>query len=452
MSAVRRMAFCLAAAICLFSVTMPVKSEEMKDGEMSYASYIIEAAAYPETPVLPAEDADWSDPAVLAAVDAWYEATEARRNAAITNPEGYYSFVEHSAQALLNEDGANRVYSPLSLWLDLDMLAQLSAGESRAQLLDMLGEASLETLAAQHASLWKSQYWDDGNQACALGAALWLDQSVMIQPEAAAALASRCAASVFQGDMKSPGYNEALREWLNLSTRGLLSDEVSALRFEDEAQMSAAATIYYRGRWVDAFSKSATAPGVFHGAVSDAEADFMHEAKEGTLYHGEHFTAFAKDLGDMGSALFVLPDAETSPQALIMDDEVFRLMRGMATWEHSEDAIVRFAMPKLDCREQLDLKATLEQLGLGGLFSAETADFSEALSGERPVHLSSMLQISRVVMDEEGVEAAAITVTDVFGALVQELDEVDFVLDRPFLFVLMGQGNVPLFMGVVSQL
>ena len=451
MNVLKKAAFFLLTTL-FFSVVVSAGSEEVNNGGMSFTAYEIEAATSPEAPRLPAEDADWSDPVAAEAADAWFDALEARRSAAIDDPEGFYRFTGNTARALLSEDMSNRVYSPLSLWLELDILTRLSAGESRAQLLETLCTASMESLAAQRDSLWKSQYWDDGDQSCAISASVWLDQAVSIRPEIKEALGAHCAASVFQGDMSSPGYNQALRDWLNLSTRGLLSDAVSSLRFEDEARMSAATAIYYRGRWVDAFSKADTKPGMFHGAERDVETDFMHEAREGTLYHGEHFSAFAKDLGIMGKALFVLPEPAGSPRELLKDDEVYRLISGMDAWEQREEALVRFAMPRLDCRGQISLRSALEQMGLEGLFDETKADFSEALSGDKPIHLSSMLQISRIVMDEEGVEAAAITVSDVFGALVQKLREVDFTLDRPFLFALLGSGDVPLFMGVVNQL
>ena len=30
-------------------------------------------------------------------------------------------------------------------------------------------------------------------------------------------------------------------------------------------------------------------------------------------------------------------------------------------------------------------------------------------------------------------------------------EEIDFTLDRPFLFVVTGAGNLPLFVGIVNQ-
>ncbi len=58
----------------------------------------------------------------------------------------------------------------------------------------------------------------------------------------------------------------------------------------------------------------------------------------------------------------------------------------------------------------------------------------------------------RVTVDEEGVSAAAYTVmmADAGGAMPPE-KEVDFILDRPFLFVITGNDGLPLFTGVVND-
>ena len=54
-------------------------------------------------------------------------------------------------------------------------------------------------------------------------------------------------------------------------------------------------------------------------------------------------------------------------------------------------------------------------------------------------------------MDEKGVTAAAYTVMAVCGTGMPMGDEIDFVLDRPFLFAITGGDGLPLFVGIVNQ-
>ena len=59
---------------------------------------------------------------------------------------------------------------------------------------------------------------------------------------------------------------------------------------------------------------------------------------------------------------------------------------------------------------------------------------------------------ARTAIDEEGVTAAAYTLISIeaTSAAVPE-DEIDFVLDRPFLFAVTGSDGLPLFTGIVNE-
>lgn len=440
-------AVCLALVVGLGWYVVP--GETRKDElSMDLTPYEIVAGQYPEMPLAPRPDSAQSSAEDDVAFEAWWDAMMARQGARVAHPEALSQFTAHTARLLVDARQGRTVYSPLSLWLELDLVARITSGESRAQALKALGEDTVESLMAQSASLFASQYWDDGESACVPGASLWLDVGVDIESEAIEALDDRV--SVFKGDMKETGYNRAMQRWLDHMTRGMLSNEAAALRFEDGIQLSLISTLYYRNRWQLPFPKEDTAPGVFHGPNGDIEADFMHLTHCDAVYRGTGFTAVSRMLGNSERVVFVLPDVGLLPADLMADDELFRFLNSPEDWADQREAMVNFSMPRLDCASELGLRESLEKLGIVDAFDALRADFSEALRADEPLGLSSMLQIARVTMDEEGVEAAAITISGVLGAMMTD-EEMDFTLDRPFLFAILGQKNVPLFIGVVNE-
>ena len=67
--------------------------------------------------------------------------------------------------------------------------------------------------------------------------------------------------------------------------------------------------------------------------------------------------------------------------------------------------------------------------------------------------LSSAMQAARVKIDEEGVEAAAYTeIVCADSAMMEVPPTVEMDLDRPFLFVIFDNSNVPLFVGTVNTM
>ena len=80
------------------------------------------------------------------------------------------------------------------------------------------------------------------------------------------------------------------------------------------------------------------------------------------------------------------------------------------------------------------------------------ADFSPLTAEPQELFLSQAQHDVRVTVDEEGVEAAAYTVLAANAASAfSEPQELDFILDRPFLFAITTYNGLPLFVGIVNQ-
>ena len=116
--------------------------------------------------------------------------------------------------------------------------------------------------------------------------------------------------------------------------------------------------------------------------------------------------------------------------------------------------LIHLSMPKFDVSSEFDLRETLTSLGVTDVFDPFASDFSPMTDDVDLVYLSKAQHDVRVAVDEEGVEAAAFTVMAMSGAGAppDELEEIDFTVDRPFLFVIMSSDNLPLFAGVVNRI
>lgn len=421
--------------------------------ERAYVLREAEACATPLNPdLLSPEGADFDDPEYAAAFDAWWDAQNAMQNGEIPDAANLRRFALDSARVFLGQGEIDSaVYSPVNLWFCLNLLSQVSAGESRAQILSALGGTSQEALSESAEAAWRVLSWDDGVSACLPNTALWLDDSVQIDDGVLESLAQRFHTSVFRGKMGDEAYDEALRAWLNRQTRGLLSGPVGNLAFDPSGRLSACATLYLKANWSHPFIKDATKAGVFHGTSGDGMADYMVCSDDGAVFEGERFTAVIKSLRDGGRMFFVLPREGTRPRELLADEEVARFLEAGNEWEQVRYGMVNLTVPKLDCTTTLSMREGLEAMGIRDLFCIGDADFSGALTCEDPIFLTNVEQYSRLIMDEEGVEAAAITIAMALGAMFSP-EEIDFTLDRPFLFAVMDQRNLPLFMGLVENL
>jgi len=86
---------------------------------------------------------------------------------------------------------------------------------------------------------------------------------------------------------------------------------------------------------------------------------------------------------------------------------------------------------------------------LTNVFSEKDAEFTN-LTADLPIYLTAANQSVRVQIDEEGVKAAAYIELPMSGSAEPPEEIIDFVLDRPFLFVIENS-NIPLFAGCVNN-
>lgn len=413
---------------------------------VAHAAGVIAEAQYPEMTPYP----DESKPGFDKAYDKWWADLRAQQQM-VPAQDGLFPFYAATLpQFLGNNDGENRVCSPLNLYMALAMLAETTDGTSRQQILDLLAVDDMDTLRERAHGLWNANYRDDGAVTSVLASSVWLNENVTFHQDAMDRLAQTYYASSYQGEMGSEDFNELLRDWLDEQTGGLLKEYTANIELDPNAILALAATIYFRVKWQDEFWEDRNTEDLFHGASGDVTAEFMHQSGTATYYWGDSFAAYGKRFEEGGIMWFLLPDEEVGMDALLEDAQAMEFLYQPGSWENQKYLIVNFSMPKFDVSSRLDLSTGLKALGVTDVFDMEQADFSP-MTTEPYVHLSEAIHAARVKVDEEGVEAAAFTIIPAPGAAPPPEEEVDFVLDRPFLFAITSETGQLLFVGVVNQ-
>ena len=405
---------------------------------------VLAAASYPAIPKYPAEDDD-------AAYTKWREATSALRDQPSNYKDGFDTFFSNSTRTFLSDAGTeNRVYSPLSLYMALGMSAEISDGNTRQQILDALAQEDIDTLRSHSKSIWQANYMDDGMAKCVLATSLWTNNNITYNQSTVDSLAENYYSSVFTGDPSSDKYNKLMKDWLNEQTDGLLTDYVSDIKMNPEMVLTLASTVNYSGKWNNKFSKELTKSDTFHSPNGDIQCDFMNAERDTAYFWGDKFSSITMGLENNGQMRLILPDEGISPEELINDNETLDYMMNNGEYTNSKFVTVNLSVPKFDVSSNIDLEDGLGKLGITDLFDSAKSDFSPLTKSADGIALSKAEQDTRVMIDEEGCKAASLTVMIYDGAAMPE-DRVDFVLDRPFIFEIMSETGLPLFVGIVND-
>lgn len=441
-------------------------SEGMEDMKMNHENMV--QAVYPQMAPYPNEEeyidkktGEFDDEGFSKVFDAWWEQKQSRRNLPENFAENLTPFFASSIRRFLTEEipgaeGENRIYSPVNVYMALSMLAETTDGNSRQQILDLLGMDSVGHLREQAGQVWEANYSRDGAVTSLLANSLWLDEAVPFKRETLDSLAENYYVSSYWGKMGSRELDERLQAWLNEQTGNLLKEQASGVHMSDDTLMALASTIYFRAKWSDEFSKANTKEQTFHGVQGDISCDFMHQSGTNTYYWGEKFGAVHKSLQESGGMWLILPDEGVTPEEMLLDDEVMDLILSgnvwEMDWENQKHLVVNLAMPKFDVVSNISLIDGLKHLGVTDVFDGKASDFAPLAEGADGIFLSQASHAARVMVDEEGCIAAAYTVMAAAGAAMPPEEEMDFVLDRPFLFVITSDSGMPLFAGIVNRL
>ncbi|MBD5099345.1 MAG: serpin family protein [Clostridiales bacterium] len=447
----------------------------------TYSAHALSLAAWPEMRPYPQYEDYYSglgddddarrkaDDAYSEAWDAWWEDRQALRSD--TDYTGLMDgFLSRStAQFLTGAGEDNRVYSPLNVYMALSMLAEITDGNSRQQILDLLQVESIEVLRERAFDLWRDNYQDDGSTASLLANSLWLRDGMTYSQETLDRLAADYYASSFSGEMGSEEYDQALRDWLNEQTRGLLAEQAGGLSMDPDTVLALASTIYFKAAWSTPFNPDNNTQGVFHSPSGDVKTEYLHYGEwfDTRYYWGEHFSAIGLGFQAGGYHMWlILPDEGYTVDDLVAGGEAMEFLfsdkygkwdeqKGeyVGAWPNQESLRVNLSLPKFDVSDHLDLIEGLKALGVTDVFDYHVSNFDPlGASTSDPLYVSQAQHTARVTIDEEGCTAASyVELMMGPGADMPPDEEVDFTLDRPFLFAITGSGDLPLFLGVVNQ-
>lgn len=382
-------------------------------------------------------------------LDAWQAINNARSATAGTALAQLAPFFTDGSIEFLSGSDENRLWSPINAGIGLAMLAELTEGSTRQQLLDLLGCDDLDALRSQVSALWETAYYDTSKGTVTLANSLWLKDGLTYQQETMDALAYHYYASVYQGNLGSSKLNSAIGAWLNNNTGGLLKNAADGISLEPDTILALYSTLYFQAKWSDEFTARNNTSALFYAPSGDRTVTYMNKALYQTYYYwGDTYAAVSMSLKNGSRMWFILPDEGLSIDDVLSSGQYMDMVLS-GSWENSKYMKVNLSVPKFDVSGSQNLKTGLQNMGITDIFSELDADFT-AITTDTPVWITAVNQAVRVQIDEEGVKAAVYI--EIPGATSAEPPEeiIDFILDRPFLFVIT-KDTVPLFAGAVNE-
>ena len=337
------------------------------------------------------------------------------------------------------------VVSPLSTAFVLGMLNEGASGQTGNEIVAALGltgkdKGTLNQLFAQYISAIPAA---DAEVAVAFANNVSVNNRYSLKNSYQAAVERNYDASVFSLDFATPSATSVVNNWCSQHTRGLIPSSVEELSPDDVLCLLNA--IYFKARWTTPFNKQSSHGMPFYSAQGERILKMM--SRTATMQYAEQ-----KDLQALRLPLakgvyamtIVLPSAKLGLDAFVRSLTAQQL-NSLAF----SDEQVEAAIPIFTTSVETDLAKQLKGLGVNRLFNTE-AELTGMVSSPSPLYVSKMKQNTRIGIDEDGCEGAAVSIAEL--TLGADFDNTSkpkqFMATSPFVYYISEvQSGTILFIG-----
>ena len=350
----------------------------------------------------------------------------------------YSSFAPIVAEALLSATDGNFVFSPAGVCRVLEILQEgmNEYGDIHGRVDNLIDgfNSNIGTINENHFKLEHAS-------------SIWYDKSRgFVKSDYIDTLENKYGAEVFHADFSKEELTRRMIDtWVSDNTHQMIKALDAEL--SKDALLVVLDAVYMNGEWEDPFDPGDTETDTFYNADgSETDVEMMHQDIRRAKYsETDSYQAIRLPYRNHSYGMvLVLPKEGTSIESIVETTD----------WMDEDYDIreVDLYMPRFRFENTLALNDVMTALGLGDIFDKE--DCFPRITDE-PAHISQIKQQCVIQVEEEGTEAAALTIAECERGCLPPDDIMPLTvmrLDRPFVFAVKGYYNQILLMGVMKNM
>ena len=334
------------------------------------------------------------------------------------------------------------ILSPISITYALGMLNNGAAGETQAQINKVLGfgETGAEGINAFCKKMLTEAPNLDKSTKVLISNTIYMNKGYELKP-----LFVSKANDCYHAEPETRNFADGktldvINQWASDHTEKMIEKVLDKDSFDPSAISYLLNAIYFKGAWTEKFDKENTRDEAFKMETGEEkQLPIMHQEQEFYYAEDDDCQVLRLPYGNKAYSMTILLPKEGKT----VRDLVKTLNKD--TWEHYQrigSAIVDVKLPRFESNTDLTLDEIMATLGMPNAFNPNLAEFPEFCNV--PTYIDMMKQVARIKVNEEGTEAAAVTV--IFVKLVNAAPRrVSFHATRPFLYIISEQSTGAIF-------
>lgn len=341
--------------------------------------------------------------------------------------------------------GENMLVSPLSLSLALSMTATGAAGQTAEEMLSTLGFAgqSIDDMNGYYKKMISALLEADPTTTFEVANSIWANEKAAMKKSFADLVNEYYSSEVYPADFSSQATVNAVNKWVSDKTHGKIDSILD--KPNPNLVMALINALYFKGKWSFDFDEKTNKEDFTMISGKKMKVDMMKASEKLDYAESDGFSMVNLPYGNGAFSMKVILPAKNEDfgdAVARLDANVLARLNGSLS-----KANVNLKLPKFTFDYNSDLAEVLSDLGMKQAF-LPTADFSSM--SDRSLSISLVKQKTFIDVNEKGTEAAAVTFIGMVATSMgpQQIKNVNFFADRPFLFVIQENSTgAILFMG-----
>jgi len=329
------------------------------------------------------------------------------------------------------------VSSPLSVTYALGMLNNGANGNTQKQINDVLGfgNSGADSINAFCYKLINTAPNLDSLTKILIANTIFVNKNETLKE-----LFVRKANLYYKADAKSRDFHDAntldeINQWASDNTEQLIQKVLKEDEFSPLAISYLLNAIYFKGTWAHKFDKDKTVDESFFlagGQGSVKSVPMMQMTSIFDYAQNDQYEALCLPYGNgsfrMTILLPVIPQGQNGYDVPAVPS--------LATWNQLNSSMTKadytVKLPRFETDSEANLIPIMESLGMTDAFESGTADFSDFCETADGFYINLLKQVAKIKVDEEGSEAAAVTVIGTW----KNMTPSTFTANHPFIYVI----------------
>ena len=351
---------------------------------------------------------------------------------------------------VISRDKDNSMFSPLSLNMALGLLAEGAGGGSKTALDTYLGTENYSDFVDGYMQIVESQYnyesdYDtDWKNVFEIANSFWANNTMPFNEDYTNRLSEKFKAEVRNIDFgnKTNALGE-INGWVSEKTHKMIPTIIND--YSDDIAAVLINTIYFESAWRESWSINKDDKQPF--TLPDGSTKDIPLMRNSVRSYFENDKATAFSCGYLNGLEFIGILPKETGDFTVESLDIPSLLES-----ESYEFDVYAGMPRLNFETEIPLTETLNAFGLSEIFDENAADFYGI--SQVALHVSDILQKTKLELDENGTKAAAVTaiLIEATSAMPVEREKKSVTLDRPFAFMIYDSAEDQIiFLGKVTD-